>query len=89
MASFPGDKRRMERIGVHNGVLIVDDFSHHPSEAVARTGHPDVRLIEDAAEACREAALSARPGDVVVTMGAGDVWKHHGAIQEVLLRSRQ
>ncbi|NLA61153.1 MAG: UDP-N-acetylmuramate--L-alanine ligase [Firmicutes bacterium] len=159
MASFPGAKRRMERIGVHNGVLIVDDFSHHPSEvvaalkvlksafpegrvivvfqphryartrilkdefgkalsvadavfvtgiyagpgentelgvgsrlvseAVARTGHPDVRLIEDAAEACREAALSARPGDVVVTMGAGDVWKHHGAIQEVLLRSRQ
>jgi UDP-N-acetylmuramate--alanine ligase len=155
LASFPGAKRRMERIGTYKGVLIVDDFSHHPSEvaaalrvlksavsdgrvivvfqphryartrilkddfgkalsladavfvtgiyagpgevteagvgsklvseAVARTGHRSVRLVEDAAEACREAALSARPGDVVVTMGAGDIWKHHSTIREALL----
>jgi len=159
LASFPGAKRRLERIGVYSGVMIIDDFSHHPSEVVAalkvlrsavsggrvivvfqphryartrilkdefgkalsvadvvvvtgiyagpgeevepgvgsrlvseaaaRTGHPNVRLIEDAEEACREAALSARPGDVVVTMGAGDIWKHHRAIQEVLLSGGQ
>ncbi len=156
LESFPGAKRRMERIGTHNGVLILDDFSHHPSEvaaslrvlkgistkgrvivvfqphryartrilkddfgkalaladsvfvtgiyagpgevveegvgswmvseAVARTGHREVRLIEDAEEACRQAALSARPGDMVVTMGAGDVWKHHDTIRKALLR---
>jgi UDP-N-acetylmuramate--alanine ligase len=155
LASFPGAKRRMERIGTYNGVLILDDFSHHPSEvagsigvlksvvpegrvivvfqphryartrilkddfgkalsladrvfvtaiyagpgeiteagvdskmvsdAVRETGHSDVRLVADAEEACREAALSARPGDVVVTMGAGDIWRHHDTIRKTLL----
>ena len=35
LASFPGARRRMERIGTYNGVLILDDFSHHPSEVTA------------------------------------------------------
>ncbi len=155
LSSFPGAKRRLQRIGHYNGIYLVDDFSHHPtevatalrvlksafpssrvivvfqphryartrilkddfgkalaiadyvfvtgiyagpgegvepgvgaklvSEAVSATGHPNVRLVEDAAEACREAARLAKPGDVLVTMGAGDIWKHHGVIQEVLL----
>ena len=38
LASFPGAKRRMERIGTYNGVLILDDFSHHPSEVAGSIG---------------------------------------------------
>ncbi len=30
-ASFKGVKRRMEEIGEEKGVLVVDDFAHHPS----------------------------------------------------------
>lgn len=155
LASFPGAKRRMERIGVHNGVLVLDDFAHHPSkiraslsalktafgksrvivvfqphryartrllkddfgkalamadqvivtgiyagpgetaeegvdsrfisDAVAAHGQSRVITVSDMAEACEQAALLAKPGDVVVTMGAGDIWKSHGLIREVLL----
>ena len=35
-AAFKGVKRRMEEIGEEKGVLVVDDFAHHPS-AVATT----------------------------------------------------
>ncbi|MDA0713082.1 MAG: UDP-N-acetylmuramate:L-alanyl-gamma-D-glutamyl-meso-diaminopimelate ligase [bacterium] len=30
-ASFLGVKRRLEEIGESNGVLVIDDFAHHPS----------------------------------------------------------
>jgi UDP-N-acetylmuramate: L-alanyl-gamma-D-glutamyl-meso-diaminopimelate ligase len=36
MASFGGVKRRMEVVGEAGGVLVVDDFAHHPT-AVATT----------------------------------------------------
>jgi UDP-N-acetylmuramate: L-alanyl-gamma-D-glutamyl-meso-diaminopimelate ligase len=29
--TFEGVKRRMEIIGSHNGILVVDDFAHHPT----------------------------------------------------------
>jgi len=36
LASFENVQRRMELIGVHNGVSVYDDFAHHPT-AIATT----------------------------------------------------
>jgi UDP-N-acetylmuramate: L-alanyl-gamma-D-glutamyl-meso-diaminopimelate ligase len=50
LASFEGMKRRQEVRGEPGGVLVLDDFAHHPT-AVAATveaiqqGHPDRRLV--------------------------------------------
>jgi UDP-N-acetylmuramate--alanine ligase len=35
LEEFPGADRRMQRIGEADGVLIVDDYGHHPREIVA------------------------------------------------------
>jgi UDP-N-acetylmuramate--alanine ligase len=42
-------------------------------EAVARRGHRDARYVESFAAAREAIADGARPGDMVLTMGAGDV----------------
>ncbi len=162
LASYPGVKRRLERIGEFSGVLVLDDFAHHPteiaaslstvksalpgrevtvlfqphrysrtrllkdefgkalavadnvlvtgiyagpgeeaetgvssvfiSEALEAAGHPRVRLIEDMYEAARGGAKAARAagaGGVLVTMGAGDVWKTHATIRDALLSGGQ
>ncbi|MCY3881951.1 MAG: UDP-N-acetylmuramate--L-alanine ligase [Chloroflexi bacterium] len=138
-ACFQGAKRRFERLGEAGGVVVIDEYAHHPSEvravlAAARTRFPNRRLIgihqphtysriaylweawlecwdgldelviletyaaretptegrgaEDLAreiaeptasyatgfeEAVEQAAALARPGDVVMTIGAGSV----------------
>ncbi len=35
LAQFPGVKRRMEILGREKGVLVVDDYAHHPTEVAA------------------------------------------------------
>jgi len=35
LAKFPGMKRRFERLGTINGVAIIDDYAHHPTEISA------------------------------------------------------
>lgn len=138
-ARFEGAKRRFERLGEAGGVLVIDEYAHHPSEVravleAARTRFPKKRLIgihqphtysriaylwedwldcwggldelviletyaaretplegrsaadlaqaisqpsasyaADFAEAVEQAATRARPGDVVMTIGAGSV----------------
>ncbi|MBI5709603.1 MAG: UDP-N-acetylmuramate--L-alanine ligase [Candidatus Eisenbacteria bacterium] len=54
-------------------------------ESAAARGATHVRYAASAAEAVEEAARAARPGDVVLTLGAGDVWKLG---DEVLARLR-
>lgn len=49
MESFEGVKRRQEEIGEFSGILIIDDFAHHPTEvretiASMRLKYPDRRL---------------------------------------------
>jgi UDP-N-acetylmuramate--alanine ligase len=50
LAAFEGVSRRYERVGEVNGVLIVDDYAHHPTEitaalSAARAMHGDRRLV--------------------------------------------
>lgn len=50
LASFRGAGRRFEVVARHAGVLVIDDYAHHPTEiratlAAARKGWPDRRII--------------------------------------------
>jgi UDP-N-acetylmuramate--alanine ligase len=51
LESFTGTGRRFERLGeTHEGVLVVDDYAHHPTEiratlAAARHAYPHRRIV--------------------------------------------
>jgi UDP-N-acetylmuramate--alanine ligase len=50
LANFTGADRRFQKRGERKGVLVVDDYGHHPTEiaatlAAARKGFPDRRII--------------------------------------------
>ena len=50
LASFRGVERRFQRIGERGGVLVIDDYAHHPTEIVAtldaaRAAFPGRRLL--------------------------------------------
>src|SRR5262249_14876892 len=50
LSEFTGVVRRFETKGERGGVLVVDDYAHHPTElaatlAAARQVHPDRRLV--------------------------------------------
>lgn len=50
LESFTGTGRRFEKIGDVNGILIVDDYAHHPTEIratldAARTAYPERRIV--------------------------------------------
>jgi UDP-N-acetylmuramate: L-alanyl-gamma-D-glutamyl-meso-diaminopimelate ligase len=49
LRSFAGVKRRLELVGVADGVTVYDDFAHHPTAvaetlAGVRASHPDARI---------------------------------------------
>jgi UDP-N-acetylmuramate--alanine ligase len=50
LSTFAGVARRFERKGERNGVLVVDDYAHHPTEVAATLGaarqaYPERRLV--------------------------------------------
>ena len=50
LAQFTGAERRFERIGDAGGVIVIDDYAHHPTEisatlAAARATFPDRRIL--------------------------------------------
>ncbi|CAN5723155.1 UDP-N-acetylmuramate--L-alanine ligase [soil metagenome] len=50
LASYSGVDRRFEHIGEVNGIRVVDDYAHHPTEIVAtlraaRAGYPESRVV--------------------------------------------
>ncbi len=52
LKSFGGSKRRSEYKGEYNGILILDDYGHHPTEIAAtlkglREFYPNRRIIAD------------------------------------------
>lgn len=50
LEAFTGTGRRFEKLGEKNGVLVVDDYAHHPTElratlSAARSAYPDRRIV--------------------------------------------
>lgn len=50
LSVFHGVERRFQKLGEASGIVIVDDYAHHPSEiaatlAAARSAYPDRRLV--------------------------------------------
>lgn len=138
LGAFVGSARRFERKGEEQGVLVIDDYAHHPTEImatlaaargrfpdrriwavfqphtfsrtarmlyrmgdsfakadrvivtdifaareqdeglvsseelVAASAHPDIRLIKRLSDVAAYLADAVAPGDVVITLGAGD-----------------
>jgi UDP-N-acetylmuramate--alanine ligase len=143
IGEFRGAKRRFQVIGESGGIMIVDDYAHHPTEIEAtieaaksvgkriiavfqpqrysrtffllepfsrafhgadeviitdiyspagekriegvtserlvelirQNSNPNVRFIPTKEEVERDLAERLKPGDLVLTMGAGDIWK--------------
>ena len=152
LATFRNAHRRFELRGEHAGVLVVDDYGHHPTEVratlaaarrgfdrrivvafqphrftrtrdleaeflgafadadlvvvteiyaageepipgvsgerlaglLAKGGHPAVRFVADKSRLPAVLAQAVRPGDLVLTLGAGDVWKAGGELLRTL-----
>jgi UDP-N-acetylmuramate--alanine ligase len=69
LANFTGVVRRFEKKGERAGVLVVDDYAHHPTEiaatlSAARQVHPDRRLV-----ALFQPHLYSRTRDFAVEFG--------------------
>ncbi len=47
MATFEGAKRRFEKRGEANGILLVDDYAHHPSEILATLAAARLQIKQD------------------------------------------
>jgi UDP-N-acetylmuramate--alanine ligase len=50
LAKFRGVERRFQRLGDHNGSIVIDDYAHHPTEiratlAAARGSFPGRRVV--------------------------------------------
>ncbi|MCG3111458.1 MAG: UDP-N-acetylmuramate--L-alanine ligase [Candidatus Manganitrophus sp. SB1] len=143
LEGYRGVERRFQLQGEKNGVWVIDDYGHHPTEiratlaaakrgwgcelvvlfqphrytrtrdllddlagsftdadhliltdiyaageppipgidgerlcqAVAASGHPDVMFLRDRAEMLAAVEKKAKPGMMVITLGAGDIWK--------------
>jgi UDP-N-acetylmuramate--alanine ligase len=152
LATFRNAHRRFEVRGERRGVLVVDDYGHHPTEIRAtlaaarrgfarrlvvvfqphrytrtrdlepefadafaeadlvfateiyaaseepipgvsgerlagllgRDGRPEVRFVPDKAALPAALAAAVRPGDLVITLGAGDVWKAGDGLLKLL-----
>ncbi|RKY57233.1 MAG: UDP-N-acetylmuramate--L-alanine ligase, partial [Candidatus Latescibacterota bacterium] len=154
LEKFAGVHRRFEVKGEVGGVMVVDDYAHHPSEiratlqaarlvgrkrivavfqphlysrtrdfamlfgrsflesdllvvtdvyparegplpgvsgelvedAARKVGHREVYYVEDKEKLAGFVAGLVRPGDMVITMGAGDIWKVGEALLGILTR---
>jgi UDP-N-acetylmuramate--alanine ligase len=148
--AFTGIHRRFEIKGEPQGIMVIDDYGHHPAEiqatisairdswkrpltvifqphrfsrthdlfdefltafegadrlvlteiyaagedpidgvtsevlyqAIKRKGHMEVELIADKGEIVRQLAGKLNPGDIVLTLGAGDIYKVGEALVE-------
>jgi UDP-N-acetylmuramate--alanine ligase len=144
LETFAGVYRRFETKGIIDGIMVVDDYAHHPTEvratllgaktgykrrvvtafqphtytrtrdfyedfgkaffnsdvliitdvypareepiqgvtgelianAARQFGHKDVHYISDKADVPDFLMKIKKPGDIIITMGAGDIWKY-------------
>jgi UDP-N-acetylmuramate--alanine ligase len=150
--AFSGIHRRFEVKGEHGGILVIDDYGHHPveiqvtiqavreswkrpltvvfqphrysrardlfddfltcfdgadrlilteiysageeaipgissealHEAIKRRGHLEVEYIHDKSDVVRQLVSKLRPGEIVLTLGAGDIYKVAEELVETL-----
>jgi UDP-N-acetylmuramate: L-alanyl-gamma-D-glutamyl-meso-diaminopimelate ligase len=89
LRSFQGVKRRLERVGEFRGILVLDDFAHHPTAVAAtlaavRRGYPGRRLVavfEPRTNTSRRAifqepyAQAFADADLVLVREPPDLWK--------------
>jgi len=89
LQSFRGVKRRLETAGEYRGILVLDDFAHHPTAVAAtlsavRQGYPGRRLVavfEPRTNTSRRAifqepyAQAFDAADVIVVREPPDLWK--------------
>jgi UDP-N-acetylmuramate--alanine ligase len=71
LAAFPGTRRRFQRIGEAAGVLVVDDYAHHPTELDAVIG----------------AARELRPGGRILAAFQPHRWSRTAAFGPALGRA--
>ncbi len=81
LRQFKGIKRRLETVGVANGVTVLDDFAHHPTAvhetlAALRTGYPGRRVW---------AVFEPRSASSCRRIFQDDFAKAFGAADEVIL----
>jgi UDP-N-acetylmuramate--alanine ligase len=73
---YRGVTRRFEWKGEAGGVMVVDDYAHNPGKVeatVAAAPSLDILYEPDPDGLVERVARLVRPGDIVVTMGAGDI----------------
>ncbi len=58
--------------------------AHHLAEAIRAHGHRDVTLVKDRSELAEAIRGRLRPGDVVLTLGAGDITRTGPELVEAL-----
>ena len=89
LAGFQGVKRRLEPAGEYQGVLVLEDFAHHPTAVAAtleavRQGYPDRRLLavfEPRTNTSRRRvfqepyAQAFKEADLVIVREPPDLWK--------------
>jgi UDP-N-acetylmuramate--alanine ligase len=56
------------------------------ADAIRAHGHRDVTLVEDRKDLAEAIGARALPGDVVITLGAGDITRTGQELLEVLRR---
>ncbi|HEY8338938.1 MAG TPA: UDP-N-acetylmuramate--L-alanine ligase [Egibacteraceae bacterium] len=86
LAAFRGAARRFQRIGEAGGVVVVDDYGHHPTELVAtleaaRQYHPSGRVVAvfQPHRYSRTAALGAELGRALAGADVAVVTEVYGA----------
>ncbi len=89
LQSFQGVKRRLETVGEYRGILVLDDFAHHPTAVAAtlsavRQGYPERRLVavfEPRTNTSRRAifqesyAQAFDEADLIIVREPPDLWK--------------
>jgi UDP-N-acetylmuramate: L-alanyl-gamma-D-glutamyl-meso-diaminopimelate ligase len=89
LAGFQGVKRRLEAAGEYQGVLVLEDFAHHPTAVAAtleavRQGYPERRLVavfEPRTNTSRRRvfqepyAQAFKDADVIIVREPPDMWK--------------
>jgi UDP-N-acetylmuramate--alanine ligase len=70
---YPAGEQPIE--GVHSGMFL---------EKIRKAGHTNAFYAKDRDEAVRQIAATAQKGDIVLTLGAGNIWKTGEAVLEAL-----